>query len=129
MHGHERSERPGFYRARDGLIFGVCKGAAHHLAISVFWTRVIAVVILFVSGFWPAIIGYILIALLTKPEPVVPFKQSMDREFYDSYVNSPNLALERLKHTFDRLDGRIRRMESIVTDREYDWERRLRESD
>jgi len=37
------------------------------------------------------------------------------------------LALRRLQHTYDRLDRRIRRMESIVTHREYRWRQRLDE--
>jgi len=37
------------------------------------------------------------------------------------------MALHRLKRTFDNLDRRIQRIESIVTARDYDWERRLRE--
>lgn len=37
------------------------------------------------------------------------------------------MALNRLKRSFDNLDRRIRRMEHIVTTREYDWERKLNE--
>jgi phage shock protein C len=37
------------------------------------------------------------------------------------------MALHRLKRTYDNLDRRIQRMESIVTSREYDWDRRLNE--
>ena len=62
-----------------------------------------------------------------KLEPVVPFEEDSEREFYDSYVNSRSMALARLKRTYDNLERRIRRMENLVTAREYDWERRLNE--
>lgn len=115
----------GLYRARDGMIFGVCKGIADYLDFSVFWARMIAVGALFFSGLWPILGLYVVAALLMKPEPVLPLTSEADEEFYRSYTSSRRMALHRLKRTFDNLDRRIRRMEAIVTDREYDWERRL----
>jgi len=41
-------------------------------------------------------------------------------------VQSRGTALRRLKKTFDDLQRRIQRIETIVTSREYDWEQRLR---
>jgi phage shock protein C len=107
------------------MILGVCKGLAGHLDFSVFWLRVIAAVTMFLTGFWPMILLYFIAALLMKPEPVVPFENDDDREFYDSYATSRTMALQRLKRVFDSLDRRIQRMEDAVTTREYDWERRL----
>lgn len=120
-------ERRGLYRSRNGWIFGVCQGLADYWDISVFWTRIVAVIIFFFSGFWPIVAVYIIAALMMKPEPVVPFVDEGDREFYNSYVSSRTAALHRLKDTYERLDRRIRRMEDIVTARDYDWERRLNE--
>ena len=117
--------RNGLYRARDGAIFGVCKGIAEYLDFSVNWTRVITLVVFVFTGFWPTAVLYIVAALLMKPEPVIPIQTDDDREFYHSYVSSRSLALQRLKRSFERLDRRIRRMENIVTAKDYDWETRL----
>ena len=120
-----REERNGLYRARDGMIFGVCKGLAEHFEFSVAGTRILAVVIMIFTGIWPIVGLYILAAILMKPEPVVPFESDDDREFYYSYTSSRSMALHRLKQTFDSLERRIRRMEDIVTAKDYDWDRRL----
>lgn len=122
-----QQERKGLYRARDGAIFGVCKGVARYLDVSVFWTRVAVLVIFFLSGLWPLVMLYILAALLMKPEPVLPLETAEDTEFYHTYVTSRSAALHRLKRTYDNLERRIRRIEDIVTNTEYDWERRLNE--
>lgn len=61
--------RTGLYRSRDGILFGVCRGLAEYFDVSVFWTRVIVLVGFIVSGFFPVGVGYILAALLMKPEP------------------------------------------------------------
>jgi phage shock protein C len=121
------STRKALYRSRGGMILGVCKGVAEYMDFSVFWMRVIAVVTLFFTGFWPMILLYFIGALLMKPEPVLPIENDDDREFYDSYATSRTMALQRLKRVFDSLDRRIQRMEDIVTARDFDWERRLKE--
>jgi len=113
------------YRSRNGVILGVCRGVATHLDFSVFWTRVIAVVSLIFTGIWPVLGLYFLAALLMKPEPVIPLCNDEDWEFYHAYATSRAMAIQRLKRTFDHLDRRIQRMESVVTSRDYDWERRL----
>lgn len=119
------STRTGLYRSRRGIICGVCRGIAEYLDFSVFWTRVIAVVLLFVTGFWPVAGFYVLAALVMKPKPSVPIQSDAEQEFYNSYVSSRRMALHRLQGTFDKLDRRIQRLEGIVTARDYDWERRF----
>jgi phage shock protein C len=118
-------KRTGLYRSRRGVICGVCRGIAEYLDFSVFWTRIIALALLVFSGFWPILGLYFLAALLMKPEPSIPLETEEEQEFYQSYVHSRHMALQRLKRTFDHLDRRIQRIENIVTTREYDWEQRL----
>ncbi|MGD2187428.1 MAG: PspC domain-containing protein [Desulfobacterales bacterium] len=125
MRSHNRIRRNGIYRSRSGIILGVCKGLAEHFDFSVFWTRVVALIFLFVVGFLPAIGLYLLAALLMKPEPVIPIQNSGEKEFYDSYTNSRQAAVQRLKRRYENLQRRIQRMEHIVTSAEYDWENRL----
>ncbi len=115
----------GIYRSRDGVFFGVCKGVADYFDFSVFWVRLAMVVIFIFSGFWPVIGIYLVAAFFMKPEPVRPVSSEDEQDFYDSYVNSPRSAAQRLKKKFQDLDRRIRRMEDQVTNKEYDWERRF----
>jgi phage shock protein C len=117
--------RTGLYRSRPGLIMGVCKGMAQYFDFSVFWMRAIAVVLLLFSGIWPMLVMYIVAALLMKPEPVLPLETEEEQDFYNSYTTSRSMALRRLKRIYDHLDRRIQRLESTVTTREYDWERRF----
>ena len=125
MNRYARLSRNGIYRSRSGIILGVCKGLAEHFDFSIFWTRVIALILLCVAGFLPAIGLYLLAALLMKPEPVIPVRNSAEKEFYDSYMYSRKGALQRLKRRYENLQRRIQRMEHIVTSAEYDWENRL----
>ncbi len=125
MRRFEKIFRGGLYRSRDGILVGVCRGIAEYFDISVFWTRVIVLVLLFFTGFWPIMALYFVAALLMKPEPVVPIQSNDQQEFYDSYIYSRKGAIDRLKRRYDNLERRIRRMEHTVTSKEYNWDRRL----
>ena len=125
MRRYEGLSRDGLYRSRNGIIFGVCRGLADYFDFSVFWARAIAIIFLIVSGFWPAIGLYLVAAILMKPAPVIPLATEAEKEFYNSYTNSRHLAAQRLKRRFDILEKRLRRMEHIVTAREFDWDARL----
>jgi phage shock protein C len=123
--GRGRTHRTGPYKARDGFIFGVCKGLADYFNFSVFWTRAVAVGILLVTGVWPIVGLYLLAAVLMKKAPVAPLTDEESMEFYNSYSADRSMALNRLKRTFDQLDKRLKRMEDVVTAKEYDWDRRF----
>lgn len=124
----EGPRRHGPYRSRKGCCFGVCRGLAEHYNLSIFWTRFLTVATLIFTGLWPVGVCYIVAALLLKLEPVLPLETNEDAEFYNSYTSSRSMALGRLKRTFDSLERRLQRMESIVTDRNYDWDERLNNS-
>ncbi len=117
--------RGGLYRSRRGIILGVCRGIAEYFDFSVFWTRAISLVLLFLSGFWPTLALYFIAALLMKPEPVLPINEDDEQEFYDSYIHSRKGAVDRLKRRYDKLERRIQRMEDSVTKREFEWKRRF----
>lgn len=118
-------QRYGIYRSREGIILGVCKGIGNHFDFSTFWIRAGFIILFLLSGFWPVIGIYFVAALLMKPEPVRPIHSDDEQEFYDSYVNAPSSAAQRLKRQFEKLDRRIRRMEDKVTGREFEWERKF----
>lgn len=115
----------GFYRSRRGIILGVCRGIAEYFDFSVFWVRLIAVVLFLFTGFWPTGILYFVAAFLMKPEPVIPIENDDEQEFYESYVRSKQMAADRIKRRYENLDRRIQRMEHTVTSPEFDWEKRL----
>lgn len=113
------------YRSRRGWIFGVCQGLADYADISVFWVRVAAVIAALITGFWPMLLLYIVAAIFLKPAPVIEFSDDEDWNFYQTYVADRKMALLRLKRRCEALDRRTRRMENVVTNREYDWDRRF----
>lgn len=128
MSQHYNRNHSGPYRSRNGLIFGVCQGLAEYFDFSTAGMRVIVVLAFLLTGFYPVGIAYVVAALVMKLEPVLALQNERETEFYNSYTASRPMALSRLRDTFDSLDKRIQRMESIVTARDYDWDQRLRNS-
>ena len=125
MRRFEKILRGGMHRSRNGIILGVCRGIAEYFDFSIFWTRAIALILLFFTGLWPIVVLYFIAALIMKPEPVIPTQNKDQQEFYDSYVHSRKAAADRLKRRYKNLEHRIERMEHHVTSREFDWEHRL----
>lgn len=117
--------RTTLYRSRNGMICGVCRGIAEYYSFNVFWTRVLFVVAAVFTQIVPALVLYVVAAVVMKPEPVLPLETEEDEEFYHSYTGSRTMALNRLKRTYDNLDRRIQRIESAVTARDFDWDERL----
>ena len=115
----------GLYRSRDGIILGVCKGIAEFFDFSVFWTRVITVILIFISGFWPVIGIYFIAALLMKPKPILPINSYEEQEFYDSYTHSKKSAVYRIRKRYENIERRLQRLEHSITSPEFDWDRRL----
>lgn len=114
------TESNGIYRSRRGILMGVCRGVAEHFNLSVFWIRMITFLVFLFTGFWPVGVLYIIAGLVLKPEPVIPLRDDRDHEFYHSYTNSRESAIQRIKRKFENLDRRIQRMEHTVTSREFD---------
>ncbi|MEW5912063.1 MAG: envelope stress response membrane protein PspC [Thermodesulfobacteriota bacterium] len=116
----------GLYRSRRGVLLGVCRGLADYFDFSVTWIRILAVAAFVFTGFWPAAILYLVMGLIMKPAPVTPPRSEAEEEFYHSYADSRSLALGRLKRTYEHLERRLRRMEDVVTSRDFDWDSRAR---
>lgn len=128
---HSRWARPtreGLYRARNGVFLGVCKGVARHFDLPVNLLRAVVLILFFVTGLWPVGLLYIIAAMVMRVEPAVPFGNDDERTFYDAYSSSRTGALQRMKRSFDNLDRRLRRMEDVVTSRDFEWQRRMRDS-
>jgi phage shock protein C len=119
-------KRRGLYRSREGVVFGVCKGLAEYFDFSVFWTRLLAVLVLLVSGIWPLLGIYLVAALVMKPAPVQPFADEEEQDFYDGYMDARRRSARQLRRRYEGLERRIRRMEDRVTSKEYDWERKMK---
>lgn len=116
-------DRP--YRSRRGIVFGVCRGLAEYFNISVFWTRVLVLLALLFTGFWPVGVVYILAALLLKKEPYCPLEWRAAAEYCEPKAGEG--LRERLRRRCDSIERRLQRMENRVTSPSYDWDRRLNE--
>ncbi|MCG6537338.1 MAG: PspC domain-containing protein [Syntrophales bacterium LBB04] len=107
------------------MILGVFNGIAEYLDWPVFWIRIVAVFFLLTTGLWPILGLYLLAALIMKPAPVLPLRDEEDQEFYNSLTASRKMAVHRLKKVYDQLDRRLRRLEDVVTSKEYFWGRKF----
>lgn len=114
------------YRSRHGKIFGVFQGIGDATGLSVFWMRVTTIVLVIFTGFFPILLIYILAALFMKIEPLGQLDEDGE-EFYNSVTSNRKLAMMRLSNRLDSLDRRAQRIETAVTSRGSDWDKRMNE--
>jgi len=107
-------------RSRRGLVLGVCKGLAGYLGLPALVVRAFVVVLIVVTG-WVGVLFYLAGGLLIPLEPAEGRSGSGARDWLGPEA-------ENLSRRTRDLDERIARMESHVTSREYDFDRRLRRS-
>lgn len=117
------------YRSNNRVIFGICQGFADHFNLSVVWIRLGLVVATFFSGVFPIPVIYAIAALIIPAAPERPTETTDDFSEEDYFetgtASARTLSLRRLKNKFDSIESRIRRMETYVTNKSYDWERRF----
>ena len=104
------------FRSRRGMALGVCRGLAVYLGLPVLVVRAFTVVLCVATG-WVGVLGYLAGALLMRLEPV-------DGETSGRL----HRVVGKLSRRARDLDARIAHVESHVTSREYDFDRRLRRS-
>ena len=106
---------------------GVCAGIADYLGWNVTFIRIGWVIGTLISP--PVmIVGYLLIAWLAEPKPqsdLAPSKHSVPSDS-PRPPEPTHRRLSEAKARFDRLERRLRAMESVVTSREFQIDRELK---
>ena len=112
----------------NGKISGVCAGVAEYLGWDVTAVRIGWIV---ATIFWaPVMIGaYVLMSWLLNPKPdAASIGAAWAQTPMPSDPTAPRHRFAEVKARFDRLEAKLRAMETVVTSREFQMDRELRGS-
>jgi phage shock protein C len=112
------------YRSRKGKIFGVCQGIADWRDLPVDLLRAIVAVSILVTGIFPGVIIYAVVALFMPLEPgygTYYEESEQNRQGQDGFTRTK----EDLKKTFENLKRKVEGMEEEIFDKERDWDQRF----
>ncbi len=117
-----------YLNKEDAKLAGVCAGVADYFGWSIKTVRILWVV---ATVIWPPILitAYVVMAWLLDAKPNMGYGQRRPNE--TSVPNdpmSPRSRFSQVKTRFDRLESRLRNMESVVTSRGFQMDRELRGS-
>ena len=112
------------YRSRRGKVFGVCQGIAEWRDLPVDLLRLIVAVSIIVTGIFPGIIIYALVALFMPLEPGYGTHYEESDEFSRAKEGFGRTR-EDLRATFERLKRKVEGMEEEIFDKERDWDQRF----
>lgn len=114
------------YRSRNGKVFGVCQGIADWKDLPVDTLRLIVGVSILITGIFPGILIYALVALLLPIEPHGQRERYRDDR---EYTRGEESYKETLNETFERLKRKVEDMEESVFNKEREWDRKFHEED
>jgi phage shock protein C len=114
-----------------GVIAGVCEGLAVHFDWNPRVVRVIAVLLVIFTGFWPTVVAYLFMWYIVEPEQGAPPAEGTavltPTSGPGSDPNAPRpVPMPELKARFSRLDDRLRQIEECVTDHAFELRREIR---
>jgi phage shock protein C len=121
------------YRARTGKVFGVCQGIANWRDLPVDILRAIVAVAILVTGIFPGIVIYALVALFLPLEPGYGTHYGDDDDKEERRESRREARHERprtredLRETFESLKRKVEGMEEEIFDKERDWDQRFHE--
>lgn len=117
----------------NGVIAGVCEGLAAHFDWNPRLVRVIAVLLLVFTAFWPMVVAYCLAWYIVDPvlglspaHGVAPAASAGAAHSAGPAPAGASVPMPELKARFARLDERLRDIEECVTDREFELRRELK---
>jgi phage shock protein C len=124
-----------------GKIAGVCAGLSDKLGVKAWWIRAAFIVFAVVEHAIPAVLVYLLLALIMRPrsEPIgYVMPEAMPNTGPEPYAWTPHSPysgplppvgsrLTELKTRFTALDARLNRIEAIVTSEELSLRRKFRD--
>lgn len=111
------------YRSRNGKVFGVCQGVADWKDLPADTLRLIVGISILVTGIFPGVLIYAIIALFL---PLEPSSRTSYYEKEEEYRESPK---DTLNETFEKLKRKVEDMEESVFNKERDWDKRFHETD
>lgn len=132
----KRCRRKFYLDKENGKISGVCAGIADYFDWDVTVVRILWVVATIVSGWAPMIVAYILAAWLIDPKPrglsyrderYAEARAEIDESRRAAYRPARTWQFSDVKNRFNRVEDRLRTLEQVVTSREFQMDRELRE--
>lgn len=121
-----------FYRSpHEKVIGGVCGGLGERFGWDPVLVRVAAVLLLFLSGFFPVGLIYVVVMILTPYAPR-EYMRNIDPEegaFWRGVSDRPRATFSQMKYTFMDLEDRLQKMERKVTSDEWRLRKEFRDLD
>lgn len=119
-----RRRRRIFRSREDNVFFGVCGGIAEHFGWSA-WAVRFGLIALTILWWWPAL-AYVIAGLMMPLAPPRPVFSTEDEEFYATYEGSRSDALRKVRRSYEQMEKRLQRLESVVTRPGFDLDEEFR---
>lgn len=123
----ERYDPNVLYRdPRNGRCMGVCAGIADYFDVRPGVVRLLTIILAFITGFWPVIVGYCVLGFILETKPREMYDKPEEDEFWRLARNNPDYMRADLRKRFKDIERRTRAMEAYITSKKFRLDRELR---
>lgn len=111
------------FRSPDDRVFlGICGGLAEYLGVRSQTLRALFIVSLVLSAGW-TLLAYLVLGFVVARKPESYRYSREESAFWRSVEFNPRDTFASIKHSFARIDRRLRKIESYVTSRTYELDK------
>lgn len=101
---------------RNAKFLGVCSGVADFTGIDVTWVRVAFALGVLVTGGFPLLPAYFIVAWIAQNKPYALYEDDADRSaFWQKARVAPQRTIRDVNSSFRDIDRRLRDIEGYVT--------------
>ena len=101
---------------RNAKFLGVCSGVADYTGVDVTWVRVAFALGILVTGGFPLLPAYFIIAWVAQNKPYALYDDDADRSaFWQKARIAPQRTIRDVHSSFRDIDRRLRDIEGYVT--------------
>ena len=110
----------------EGRCMGVCAGIADYFDLSRKFVRILFIVALFLTGFWPMIIAYFILGFTLEAKPGDLYADDEEEQFWKQTRKAPDYTAAEMRQRFRDMERRTADMEAYMTSKRYKLERELK---
>lgn len=112
---------------QEGRIMGVCAGVADYFDVRPGIVRLLAILGLLMTGFFPTFFIYVLLGFILETKPTEIMSNPEEDKFWQKARTKPSYTKVDMQARFHNIEKRAQRLEAYMTSKQFKLQRELKE--
>ena len=109
----------------EGRCTGVCAGVADYFDMNVKLVRILFIISVIFTGFWPLLFVYFVLSFALDSKPGDLYSDAEEEQFWKQTRKAPDYTAAEMRQRFRDMERRTADMEAYMTSKRFKLEREL----